>query len=152
MPYRNNVRQILGFAASLLVIVSFAASCSNKSGNNAQNELPVYESEEFKDFYDKFGKDSLFQLEHTVFPLEGMRRPLDSLDVADPSFRWEKEDWVMHKTYDDMEGTFSREFIDMGGLVIERISDESGKYTMERRFGKLSDGWNLIYYRELGVY
>jgi hypothetical protein len=152
MPYRNKQRKGFGAAAFLLILLACTSSCSNKAGNEAQNEMPVYESEEFTTFYDRFGKDSLFQLEHTVFPLEGMKRPLDSLDVPDPSFRWEKEEWIMHKTYDDMEGTFSREFMDLGGLVIERISDESGKYTMERRFGKLSDGWNLIYYRELGIY
>jgi len=51
-----------------------------------------------------------------------------------------------------MNGTYIREFIDIPGIVSERISDESGQYSMERRFGKLSSGWHLIYYREMGRY
>lgn len=152
MPYNNNNFHPIWAIVCIVAIIFWTTSCSQKAKDGQLSDVPAYESEDFKAFYEKFGKDSLFQLEHTVFPLEGMKRPLDSLDVPDPSFRWQRTGWIVHKTYDDMDGTFSREFIDMGGLVIERISDESGRYTMERRFGKLSDGWNLIYYRELGMY
>ena len=151
MPYNNKIHSIWAHVC-IVAIISYSTSCSHKTKDGQQTDVPAYATEEFMAFYEQFGKDSLFQLAHTVFPLEGMRRPLDSLDVPDPAFRWQKEDWVMHKTYNDMDGTFSREFIDLGGLVIEQISDESGRYTMERRFGKLADGWNLIYYRELGMY
>jgi hypothetical protein len=152
MPYKNKVHNTIWGVTCLLISIFYGMSCSSKTGNGQPTGAPVYDSEEFKAFYDRFGKDSIFQLAHTVFPLEGMRRPLDSLDIPEPLFRWQQENWVMHKAYNDMDGTFSREFIDLGGLVIERISDESGRYTMERRFGKLADGWHLIYYRELGMY
>lgn len=129
-------------------------SCKEKTVNEVvmSSETPTYETEEFLTFYDRFGKDSTFQMDHTVFPLEGMKSLKDSLDVPDPNFRWTADHWVMHKPYDDMGGTFAREFMDLNGLVIERIGDPSGRYTLERRFGKLSSGWHLIYYRELGIY
>jgi hypothetical protein len=114
--------------------------------------VPTYQSTEFLEFYKKFSTDSIFQLEHTVFPLEGMKAPLDSLDTPDPDFKWQMEEWVIQKEYDDVNGSFTREFFDMNGMVMEIISDLSGQFTMERRFAKLSSGWHLIYYRELGKY
>ncbi|MBK8518471.1 MAG: hypothetical protein IPL55_19950 [Saprospiraceae bacterium] len=127
----------------------FSCNMEKKSTNSI---IPAYDTDEFKNFYQHFSTDSIFQLEHVVFPLEGVKAPVDSLDIPDPNFRWNQEDWILQREYDDMEGTFSREFIDLHGLVIERISDASGKYSMERRFGKLSAGWHLIYYREMGMY
>ncbi len=150
MLQNNNFTRYI-VTVNLILLTLFA--CKNKpSGVHDTSELPAYQTEEFKTFYDRFSTDSIFQLEHTVFPLEGLKAQRDSLDVPDPSFRWQKESWILHKPYDDMDGTFSREMLDLNGLVIERISDQSGKYSMERRFGKLSSGWHLIYYREMGMY
>ena len=129
-------------------------SCKNKEiKEEVEVNVPALsESADFQDFYNKFSTDSLFQLEHIVFPIEGLKSQKDSLDIPDPNFRWTLENWVIHHPYDDMNGTYSREFIDIPSLVIEKISDTSGQYTMERRFAKLSSGWHLIYYREMGKY
>lgn len=137
--------------AIMTVLLSFSA-CKNKATEASASEQPVYQSPEFQDFYKRFSTDSVYQLEHVVFPLEGMRAPVDTADVTDPDFRWKMEDWVIHKPYDDANGTFIREFNSINGVVIEKISDNSGTFSMERRFGKLSSGWHLIYYRELGKY
>jgi hypothetical protein len=135
-----------------LIFLAFSACKNKEATHSASSNVPVYQTEEFMAFYDKFSTDSIYQLDHTVFPLEGVKAQTDSLDTPDPAFRWQRESWTLHKPYDDMDGTFSREMLDLSGLVIERISDQSGKYTMERRFGKLSAGWHLIYYREMGIY
>jgi len=129
-------------------------SCKNKeTKEEVEINVPaISESADFQDFYNKFSADSLFQLEHIVFPLEGMKSQKDSLDIPDPAFRWTLENWVIHHAYDDMNGTYIREFFDIPNLVIEKISDTSGQYSMERRFAKLSSGWHLIYYREMGKY
>ena len=148
---QNNSYLRFTITFSLIFLTFFA--CKNKETTQLESSnVPVYQTEEFMAFYDKFSTDSSFQLDHTVFPLEGMKAQTDSLDIPDPDFRWQKESWILHKPYDDMDGTFSREMLDLNGLVIERISDQSGKYTMERRFGKVSSGWHLIYYREMGIY
>jgi len=127
--------------------------CKNKETSEvlAEQGTPLYETEEFLAFYDQFGTDSIFQIEHITFPLEGKLAPKDSTYIEDPNFRWQKENWKIHKKFNDYEGTYAREFIDLSGkMVIERIDDETGEYSMERRFGKLTDGWNLIYYKEMG--
>lgn len=56
------------------------------------------------------------------------------------------------KEFDDMNGAFTREFYNLNGVIVEKIADKSENFTMERRFGNLSSGWHLIYYREMGLY
>lgn len=106
-------------------------------------------SDDFQKFYDQFHVDSTFQMSRIIFPLEG--RPAMKDTIPPPSgFRWQKKDWVMHRTYDDMGGTFSRSFSNFNNIIIEEISDNSGEFTMVRRFSKLSGEWHLIYYKEMG--
>jgi hypothetical protein len=140
-----------GFYILFIYVIFLLAGCKNNI--TADQQVALYDTEEFKTFLDSFSQDSVFQMSHIAFPLEGMPAPKDSADVINPDFRWTADSWVLHKPYDDYNGTFSRELIDLaGGIVIERVSDASGLYSMERRFAKLSDGWNLIYYREMGKY
>lgn len=143
MPYlRINL-----FLVSLILIT---LGCKEKH-NTAKETTPIYQSQEFLDFYNKYSTDSLYQMQHTVFPLEGMKSPTDSTTI-DPDFRWNENEWVLHSAFNDANGDFTREFVEVGGIVFEFISDLSGTFTMERRFAKLSSGWHLIYYREMGKY
>ncbi len=131
-------------------------SCKNKSDQtpvSETTETPVYQTPEFLDFYNRFGTDTAFQVEHIVWPLEGTRPMKDSTDIVPADFRWQRQGWVMHKVYDDADGSFNRTISSLNtSIVVEKIQDQSGAYSMERRFGKLSSGWHLIYYRELGLY
>ena len=150
MLSKNRLNNFFGI---FLIIVGLY-SCKNQKVEQ-KNEIEtksVYESAEFQEFYSKFSTDSVYQLEHIVFPLEGMKSRKDTLEAVDPNFKWTKENWVIHKPYDDMNSTYGREFIDFSNIVSEKIADGSGQYSMERRFGKLSSGWHLIYYREMGRY
>ena len=131
---------------SMPLIILILICCYNCKTDNQKkavaylgDELP----EDFLAFYHDFHKDSLFQLEHIVFPLEG-KRP-DTTGVL----TWQKESWIMHRSFKDM-GAFTRKFTNMNGIVIENIEDNSGQYNMERRWSKLAGEWNLIYYREIG--
>lgn len=102
---------------------------------------------DFDAFYLQFHEDSLFQMEHIQFPLQGVSsRPEDQ----GAAFRWEKEDWRMHRSFSTSSG-FRSEFITLGDdLVIENIVHKNGQYGMERRFSRLGgDQWYLIYYAAL---
>lgn len=134
-------------------LIFLMASCKPKDNGLAKEETPLFETKEFLDFYEKFSTDSVYQLEHVVFPLEGIRAPQNANDTLGLAYKWQREDWKIHGKFDDANGTFSKEMMDLAGkMVIEIISDESGLFSMERRFAKLSDGWNLIYYKEMGKY
>jgi hypothetical protein len=150
---QSHSSKIIGLLVGSFLL--FSISCKPKEASSSGDviETPVFESEEFVTFYEKFGTDTAFQMEHIVFPLEGLRPMKDSTDVVPDDFRWERETWVKHKPYDDADGTFIRSFKShSNNIVSELIQNETGEVTMERRFGKLSSGWHLIYYRELGMY
>ena len=149
MRYKMPKLNLFLFFALLFI---YGISCKNKVENEKDENAGMYETKEFKDFYERFGTDSVYQMQHVVFPLEGIRAMRDSLDIPDPNFKWQEDKWIVHGLFDDMNGTFIREFLSMKGIVIEKITDQSGTFTMERRFAKLASGWNLIYYREMGRY
>jgi len=153
MLFKNKLTLV---SISLLVVMVIITSCKSKADAEpivAEEGPQPFENEEFVAFYNTFSSDSVFQLEHITFPLEGTRPQADSLDVVPPDFRWTLDTWKIHSAFDDGNKSFVREIVNgPAGIIIEYISDVSGQYTMERRFAKLSSGWNLIYYRKMGKY
>jgi hypothetical protein len=126
---------------SLLLIIGCCSCKSEKEKITGviDDEMPS----DFLPFYQTFHADSIFQLSHIVFPLEGKR--VDEAGLT----AWNKEQWVLHKPFSAM-GTFTRQLSAFNGIVIEKIIDNSGQYDMERRWSKLSDEWYLIFYKEMG--
>lgn len=124
------------FALSLLGLLLVLATCRRQ----AEERTPA---DDFSAFYERFLRDSLYQMEHITFPLEGL--PSNAAG-ADADFRWQRENWRVHHPIDEQSG-FRSEFTRLGDIVIENIVHESGEYGMMRRFAKLDDGeWHLIYY------
>ena len=101
----------------------------------------------FETFYKRFHEDTSFQKSRITFPLEGIPAFADSSQMFDGTFRWQEKDWVFHRMTDSLQQNFDREFISLGDeLIIEHLTHKSAQIGMERRFAKLGDGWNLIYY------
>jgi len=125
----------------LLPFVVFPACQSKKATPGKAGKT------DFDAFYERFHADSLYQMAHINFPLPGMPDHADSLtNVAD--FRWQKEDWIMHRPIDLSEKSgFKREFSVVGeDLINETVYHTSGRFAMERRFAKIGNEWYLIYY------
>jgi len=62
---------------------------------------------------------------------------------------WTAEEWRMHKLLKDSD-TKTHDFkIITSTLLEEYILTNNGLFGMVRRFSKMSDGWQLIYYEEL---
>ncbi|MDF1698944.1 MAG: hypothetical protein P1U56_24025 [Saprospiraceae bacterium] len=108
------------------------------------NSLP----DDFYPFYDKFHTDSLFQVEHILFPLQGISKSSDSTKIGEKT-EWKLENWVLHRPFNSQEGTFKREFTNIGGIITETISANGGLFSLEKRYVKLNNEWHLIYYQEL---
>ena len=138
MQWRSNILLVL------LSLLLFA--CKEKVEEIPKTEIP----EDFVEFYNKFHTDTLFQVEHIHFPLEGMPALAPGSDLEGFSFWWERVGWKMHKPFDDNGGTFTRTFSNFAGIITEQISDNSGQFTMMRRFSKMDGEWTLIYYKEMG--
>jgi hypothetical protein len=124
-------------------------ACKNKevSAELLNGNVPA----DFLDFYDRFSNDTVFQLQSIVFPLEGRPSFKDGVDSIPVDFKWQKETWYIHKPYSDPQGTFTRTFTVFNDIVSEDIRDDSGQFTMIRRFARTSDGWKLIYFKEMGL-
>ncbi len=100
----------------------------------------------FRKFYENFHRDSVFQLNHIRFPLEGIpERETEQMDFS--NFYWKKENWTMHRPFNAMDGSFIRNFQPIGeDMVIENIRHAEANYGMQRRFSRDGDDWSLIYY------
>ncbi len=115
-------------------------ACKNTPGATSQSSDVSVVSEDvpqdFLGFYMQFHSDTIFQKEHIIFPLS---------QQADGS-PWLREGWTIHKAFTNQDG-FKQVFTSVKGLVFETIKDDKGLYTIERRFSKSADSYNLIYYK-----
>ena len=132
----------------LLTTLGFLqTACQDTQSPLQEVEETAAELPDFETFYQQFHADSLYQMAHIQFPLQGVSsRPEDH----GTGFRWEKEDWRMHRNFSASSG-FRSAFIPLGDdLVIENIVHQNGQYGMERRFSRLGGNeWYLIYYAAL---
>lgn len=106
--------------------------------------------DDFLAFYNQFHEDSIFQMEHINFPLKGIKAIEDT--GGGEEYSYSKEEWIIHKPFDDMGGTFSRSFEEFAGIVVETIIANGGQFRSVRRWAKLGDEWNLIFYQPMGMY
>ncbi len=148
------MKYAIGFLAGVIITSLFFTFKLKKitEGTPPQSEnidaLPSEEDrlpEDFETFYLQFHKDSLYQVEHVLFPLQGLPAQADSLVKLNGNFQWEKEDWSMHKPFSSNNGEFTRDFLDMGNIITEDIYTKEG-FGMQRRFMKSNGDWFLIYY------
>lgn len=122
----------------LLIATSLMLSCKDKvAESNPKEYLTSDVPEDFLGFYLKFHSDSSYQMEHIVFPLK----------QKEDGTPWNKDEWSLHKPFNDHKGQYSQSFVNMNGLIIEFIKDTQGIFSMERRFMKAGTGYNLIYYK-----
>lgn len=122
-------------------------SCKQKEASSAApgDTLP----EDFVTFYERFLQDSLYQMEHINFPLEGIPDNALKDNETLTDFRWQAEHWIMHRPIEKDGTGFSSSFSQLGPIIIEEILHESGQYGMLRRFANSGDEWRLIYYAGL---
>lgn len=106
--------------------------------------------EGFLVFYEKFHRDSLFQLDHIQWPLQGEAfSPVLEAGKSNKEMRqWTRDSWVMHHPLDLGPSNLARTWMPVGsGMVVERVCEKISKLCLERRFAKNTSGeWELIYY------
>ena len=117
----------------LFFLIALALSCSTN------------QEEGFIHFYEQFHSNEQYQLERIVFPLEGLPPFADTIET----YYWQREDWVIHKPFNNSE--FKQEFIYIDKtVVVEQFrSEELG---MSRTFAKFNSKWYLIQYNAINYY
>src|SRR5687768_18004193 len=86
---------------SLLLLPLILGSCGkkNSSNDNTEAEEQVVDTlpDDFVAFFDRFHADSQFQMDHIIFPLEGLPNSTgDSDTVITERFYWQRADWKKH--------------------------------------------------------
>jgi len=108
-----------------------------------EDEIP----KDFIEFYSKFHEDSLFQIEHITFPLEGLPPNVHTTTIPLHTFRWVKEKWRMHNLPDEKNIDMEKKWVKLGDkVIVEMIQLNETKMAMQRRFAKTSKGWAMTYY------
>ena len=133
----------------ILLLFAFCAQSCKQDKITIEPAKEVLTTEipsSFMDFYQKFHANPEFQLEHIIFPLEGQIHNEETGQRV--PIKWKKENWVLHRPFDDHGGTFQRNYVNFDDIIIEKISDRSGTFSMERRFSPINGTWHLIYYSE----
>lgn len=128
-----------------------ALGCGSDT-NTAEFEQATESSlpEDFKVFYQRFHSDSLYQMEHIMFPLEGLPDKADAATIAADTFRWTPENWRFQRSVDYEVSDFTRRIIPLNEVMVrEYIVHKTGEFGMERRFAKIGGEWYLIYYAGL---
>lgn len=126
---------------AILIFLSFLLAC--KHTPQIAEGLPAG----FEEFYQKFHEDSLYQIKHILFPLSGLPDNAYNKNMDPDTFRWQKNDWVMHHPYKEGETVFERQFNPVTNDLVEEVfrSKDQG-FAMVRRFARSGGEWHLIYY------
>lgn len=147
----------------LLSLIVFAA-CKTETPPNgnvpaqpeqtAQSVSPLEGlPDDFKVFYDRFHKDSAFQMAHIVWPLKGdAPQRIDSTTYQQVAKVWEPENWRLHKAVDHTDKYLKFSYNMVGDiLIIEKMTYVMANYGVERRFAKdlNTKEWELIYYSSI---
>jgi len=130
---------------SLFLFVLMLFSCGNQVEEQVV-ETTTPDANDFETFYNQFHNDSVYQIEHVLFPLQGLPTNADTTVLRNRNFYYQKEDWVMQNHLPENSDFQSNLTAIDSALVIERILHESGQFAMERRFAKMDGEWMLIYY------
>lgn len=129
----------------VFLIFTLLVSCGSQTEEQIV-EATTPDANDFETFYNKFHSDSIYQVEHVLFPLQGLPTNADTTVLRNRNFYFQKEDWVIQNRLPE-NSDFRSDFTAIdSALVIERILHNSGQFAMERRFAKMDGEWMLIYY------
>ncbi len=130
-----------------------AEGCNTKGGSGTSEDPDAVSADtlpgDFSKFFNQFHEDSVYQVEHIMFPLEGLPASTGDGDTLTSNrYFWQKADWKIHRHINDPGQNFDNWFEVMDARVIEHwIQMKGTNLYMRRRFAKLDDGWHLIYYQ-----
>lgn len=145
----------------LLLASGLLTNCKNRKGQELPVEVPNSTAAvvasgpipaDFVTFYEKFHRDSLYQMAHIAWPLQGETTiQKDTMKAEKKTIYWEKNQWKMHRTIDFSTGEFKQTLTPVGdGIVMEVIKYSAANFGLERRFAKNMDGeWELIFYSDM---
>jgi hypothetical protein len=149
---RKNQKKLIKHSLIFIFLGLFSCERVNdkkiENGKNSDTVLQDSTLENWDSFYDKFHKDTAFQMERIQFPLPGFDVDADNVidsDEKNRNFYWKKKDWIfMHLP--TLDSTYN---VDKKISIYEYEENisipNSGFYTI-RKFKISNKKWYLIYY------
>ncbi|MEO6038639.1 MAG: hypothetical protein ABIQ93_09520 [Saprospiraceae bacterium] len=106
---------------------------------------------DFLEFYKRFHSDSLYQISHISWPLQGdVSEQIDSTHYRPKANTWTPETWTMMRLGFSPKDYLIDAHMLSDIMVIERIRARAVNYGLERRFAKQPNGeWELIFYSDV---
>jgi hypothetical protein len=128
-----------------LTIIGLALSCFNSCNSEKSivaNKAKI--SEDFDQFYEKFHKDSAFQMSRLKFPLHGHN---------EFGSKWTVDNWdiMKSKIYDVDKSQFKVEFKKTEKIFFQRTWIDGSGFSSECRFELVNGKWFLVYALELNM-
>ena len=126
--------------------MSFFFSCvsSETEQSTLEDSEDIEVPNDFKEFYQRFHEDSIFQMSHIQFPLPKKVYDLDSTSLT---LKWTADVWDLHSSANLNSSEFSHVInILSDRLIIETHKHRQFPMLIERRWAKMNGEWRLIYY------
>ena len=125
-------------ALSTIILLTFI-SCY-KSRTLEKKSITNSSIENFEFFYDKFHKDSLFQISRLKFPMKG------GPDRGDINEEWTKENWHILKTkiYDVDTTRYKVSYEKHEKSFLEKVWFVDSGFSFEYRFELIDNKWFLV--------
>jgi hypothetical protein len=125
----------------LLTTVMLTNCHSTRKASKVESSGITSSGENFDKFYDKFHKDSLFQISRTRFPLSGM-----SIDGSHKT-KWTKDNLPLMKikVYDVDTTEYKVSFKKTKKTFTQKVWLENSGFMFECRFELIDNKWYLVY-------
>jgi hypothetical protein len=116
-------------------------SKSAEKAKPANNSLKSSKEENFDKFYERFHKDSLFQINRVKFPLQGKQVN------ADGTNSWKREKWTMIKAKASEINTseYNVKTTKTDNTYFEGIYCKNCGFSFEMKFQLIDHKWYLVY-------
>ncbi len=127
----------------IILIVFLIYSCSKKQKESIDYFNDINDSS-FISFYKNYFNDSIYQIEHTQFPLEGAYYEYDI------EKKWKKEKWYFLKNLPSELDTslYNIQLKKENERVIEDIELKESGFSIQFQYQKIKEKWHLVYYDE----
>ena len=124
---------------SIIVLISFS-KCKQFKTESTKQEISKDSIENFDVFYDKFHKDSLFQISRLNFPLKG------GPDNEDGQDEWTKENWSILKTkiYDVDTSIYKVFYEKHEKSFTEKVWLKNSGFSFEYKYELIDNKWFLV--------
>lgn len=121
-------------------IILFTFISCNRLHIKEKKNISKSSIENFDSFYDKFHKDSLFQMSRLKFPLKG------GPDRGDINEEWTKENWYILKTkiYDVDTTEYKVFYKKRERSFTEKVWIEDSGFSSEYNFELIDNKWFLV--------